>query len=106
MKTTRSSSPQLFKTTQSRKNIELLEDYVEAIDEILNKKPNILTGGLNARTGKTDNYILPDRKNFLEEDEEADDLLFSERNSEDTKTNNRVEELVELRKSLNFVLFY
>ena len=41
MKTTRSSSPQLFKTTQSRKNIELLEDYVEAINEILNKKGSV-----------------------------------------------------------------
>ena len=41
MKTTRSSSPQLFKTTQNRKNIELLEDYVEAIDEILNKKGSV-----------------------------------------------------------------
>ena len=41
MKTTRSSSPQLFKTTQSRKSIELLEDYVEAIDEILNKKGSV-----------------------------------------------------------------
>ena len=37
MKHTRSSSPLYFKTTQSRKSAELLEDYVEAIDEILNK---------------------------------------------------------------------
>ena len=41
MTTTRSSSPQLFKTTQSRKSIELLEDYVEAIDEILNTKGSV-----------------------------------------------------------------
>lgn len=41
MTTTRSSNPQLFKTTQSRKSIELLEDYVEAIDEILNKKGSV-----------------------------------------------------------------
>ena len=41
MKTTRSSSPQLFKTTQSRKSIELLEDYVEAINEILNAKGSV-----------------------------------------------------------------
>ena len=41
MTTTRSSSPQLFKTTQSRKNIELLEDYVEAINEILNTKGSV-----------------------------------------------------------------
>ena len=41
MTTTRSSSPQLFKTTQSRKNIELLDDYVEAINEILNTKGSV-----------------------------------------------------------------
>ena len=41
MKTTRSSSPQLFKTTQSRKSIELLEDYVEAIGEILSTKGSV-----------------------------------------------------------------
>ena len=41
MTTTRSSNPQLFKTTQSRKSIELLEDYVEAINEILNKKGSV-----------------------------------------------------------------
>ena len=41
MTTTRSSSPLLFKTTQSRKNIELLEDYVEAINEILNTKGSV-----------------------------------------------------------------
>ena len=41
MKTTRSSSPHLFKTTQGRKNYELLEDYVEAINEILIKKGSV-----------------------------------------------------------------
>ena len=41
MKHTRSSSPLYFKTTQSTKNAELLEDYVEAIDEILNKKGSV-----------------------------------------------------------------
>ena len=41
MKNTRSSSPQYFKTTQSRKSIELLEDYVEAINEIINKKGSV-----------------------------------------------------------------
>lgn len=41
MKNTRSSSPQLFKTTQNRKSIELLEDYVEAINEILNSKGSV-----------------------------------------------------------------
>ena len=41
MKHTRSSSPLYFKTTQSRKSAELLEDYVEAIDEILNKKGSV-----------------------------------------------------------------
>lgn len=41
MKHTRSSSPLYFKTTQSRKSTELLEDYVEAIDEILNKKGSV-----------------------------------------------------------------
>ncbi len=41
MKNTRSSSPDLFKTTQNRKNIELLEDYVEAINEILNSKGSV-----------------------------------------------------------------
>ena len=41
MKHTRSSSPIYFKTTQSRKSTELLEDYVEAIDEIFNKKGSV-----------------------------------------------------------------
>jgi len=41
MKNTRSSSPQYFKTTQGRKSIELLEDYVEAINEIINKKGSV-----------------------------------------------------------------
>ena len=41
MKNTRSSSPHLFKTTQGRKNSELLEDYVEAINEILIKKGSV-----------------------------------------------------------------
>ena len=41
MKHTRSSSPLYFKTTHSRKSAELLEDYVEAIDEILNKKGSV-----------------------------------------------------------------
>ena len=41
MKNTRSSHPSYFKTTQSRKSLELLEDYVEAIDEILNKKGSV-----------------------------------------------------------------
>ncbi len=38
MKNTRSSRPALFKTTQNRKSVELLEDYVEAIYEIVNLK--------------------------------------------------------------------
>ena len=41
MKTTRSSSPQNFVTTKNRKNIELFEDYVEAINEILIKKGSV-----------------------------------------------------------------
>ena len=41
MTTTRSSSPHLFKTTQGRKSFELLEDYVEAINEILGKKGSV-----------------------------------------------------------------
>lgn len=38
MKNTRSSRPALFKTTQNRKSVELLEDYVEAIYETINLK--------------------------------------------------------------------
>ena len=38
MKITRSSSPENFSATKSRKNIELFEDYVEAINEIDLKK--------------------------------------------------------------------
>ena len=34
MKISRSSSPENFSTTKTRKNIELFEDYVEAINEI------------------------------------------------------------------------
>ena len=34
MKMSRSSSPENFSTTKTRKNIELFEDYVEAINEI------------------------------------------------------------------------
>ena len=38
MKITRSSSPENFTATKSRKSIELFEDYVEAINEINLKK--------------------------------------------------------------------
>lgn len=41
MKITRSSNPQNFLTTKSRKSIELFEDYVEAINEILLKKGSV-----------------------------------------------------------------
>ena len=83
------------------KKFQVLQDEVMKFQT---KGRIILTGDLNARTGKTHDYILPDRHNFLEENEEADNPLFPERNSEDTKTDNRGEELLELCKSLNLVI--
>ena len=41
MKIPRSSNPQSFLTTKSRKSFELFEDYVEAINEILLKKGSV-----------------------------------------------------------------
>ena len=65
MKTTRSSSPQLFKTTQSRKNIELLEDYVEAINEILNKKGSVKNIDLCKYFGVTNATVSKNIKRLI-----------------------------------------
>ena len=83
------------------KKFQVLQDEVMQFEK---KGLIILTGDLNARTGKTIDYILPDRHNFLDEDEESEHQLFPERNSEDAKTDNRGEELLELCKSLNLVI--
>ena len=83
------------------KKFQVLQDEVMKFQA---KGRIILTGDLNARIGKTPDYILPDRHNFLDEDEEADNPLFPERNSEDPKTDNRGVELLELCKSLNLVI--
>ena len=65
MKSTRSSSPQLFKTTQSRKNIELLEDYVEAINEILNKKGSVKNVDLCKYFGVTNATVSKNIKRLI-----------------------------------------
>ena len=83
------------------KKFQVLQDEVMQFQQ---KGLIIFTGDLNARTGKTIDYILPDRHNFLDEDEESEHQLFPERNSEDAKTDNRGEELLELCKSLNLVI--
>ena len=65
----------------------------------------IITGDINARTGKSNDYIIPDKHNLLSEEGEDDDsLLFPERNSEDQKLDNRGEELLEMCRSLGLVI--
>ena len=83
------------------KKFEVLQDEVMHFQQ---KGQIIFTGDLNARTWKKEDYILADKHNFLDEDEDEEDSKFLKRNSEDQKTDNRGEELLELCKSLNLVI--
>ena len=84
------------------KKFQVLQDEVMHFQK---KGRIIFTGDINARTGKNNDYILLDKHNFLsEEGEDESALIFPERNSEDQKTDNRGEELLELCKSLNLVI--
>ncbi len=65
----------------------------------------ILTGDINARTGKRNDYILPDKHNLIsEEGEEDNSSCLPERNSEDQKLDNRGEEVLEMCKSLGLAI--
>ena len=74
MKITRSSSPENFSATKSRKNIELFEDYVEAINEINLKKGFVKNVDLCKYFGVSNATVCKNIKRLIKEE-----LVKSER---------------------------
>ena len=68
MKTTRSSSPQNFVTTKNRKNVELFEDYVEAINEILIKKGSVKNEDLCKYFGVSNATVSKNIRRLIKEE--------------------------------------
>ena len=68
MKNTRSSHPSYFKTTHSRKNAELLEDYVEAINEIFIKKGCVKNVDLCKYFGVSNATVCKNIKRLIKEE--------------------------------------
>ena len=74
MKITRSSSPENFSATKNRKNIELFEDYVEAINEINLKKGFVKNVDLCKYFGVSNATVCKNIKRLIKEE-----LVKSER---------------------------
>ena len=74
MKISRSSSPENFSTTKIRKNIELFEDYVEAINEINLKKGFVKNVDLCKYFGVSNATVCKNIKRLIKEE-----LVKSER---------------------------
>tara|TARA_A100001015_G_scaffold231886_1_gene262662 strand:- start:110 stop:526 length:417 start_codon:yes stop_codon:yes gene_type:complete len=74
MKITRSRSPENFSATKSRKNIELFEDYVEAINEINLKKGFVKNVDLCKYFGVSNATVCKNIKRLIKEE-----LVKSER---------------------------
>jgi len=68
MKITRSSSPENFSATKSRKNIELFEDYVEAINEINLKKGFVKNVDLCKYFGVSNATVCKNIKRLIKEE--------------------------------------
>ena len=68
MKNTRSSHPSYFKTTQSRKSAELLEDYVESINEIYIKKGFVKNVDLCKYFGVSNATVCKNIKRLIKEE--------------------------------------
>ena len=68
MKITRSSSPENFSATKSRKNIELFEDYVEAINEINLKKGFVKNVDLCKYFGVSNARVCKNIKRLIKEE--------------------------------------
>ena len=68
MKITRSSSPENFSTTKSRKSIELFEDYVEAINEINLKKGFVKNVDLCKYFGVSNATVCKNIKRLIKEE--------------------------------------
>ena len=68
MKITRSRSPENFSATKSRKNIELFEDYVEAINEINLKKGFVKNVDLCKYFGVSNATVCKNIKRLIKEE--------------------------------------
>jgi DtxR family manganese transport transcriptional regulator len=68
MKITRSSSPENFSAAKSRKNIELFEDYVEAINEIRLKKGFVKNVDLCKYFGVSNATVCKNIKRLIKEE--------------------------------------